>query len=63
MSRVRERRDSARLAPKALDVLLVVGVLLVEDLQGDLALEQPVVGPVDARHAAGPHELLELVAV
>ena len=38
-------------------------VLGPEDLDGDLPLELAVVGAEDARHAAGSHELLELVAV
>jgi len=61
--RMRQGRDCSRLAPEALDVLLVVGVVLVEHLQRDLALEQPVVRAKDARHATGADELLELVAV
>ena len=61
--RMRELGDRARLAAEALDVLVVVGELLVQHLQRDVALEQPVVRPVDARHAAGADELLELVAL
>ena len=60
--RMRERRDRARLAAEPLDIVLVGGVLVVEDLQRDLAVEQPVVRAVDARHATGADELLELVA-
>ena len=38
--RVRELRDRAGLAPEALDVLLVVAVLRVQDLERDVPLEQ-----------------------
>ena len=38
--RVRELRDRARLAAEALDVLVVVAVVLVQDLQRDVPLEQ-----------------------
>ena len=60
--RVGELRDRARLAAEALDVVLVARVLLVEDLQRDRALEQPVVRPEDVRHASRPDQLVELVA-
>src|SRR5581483_12042853 len=53
--------DRAGLAPEALDVLAVVGVLLVQDLESDLPVQQAVVRAKDARHAAGADELLELV--
>ena len=56
---MRERRDGPRLAAEPLDVLGVGGVLLVQDLQRDLAAEQAVVRPIDARHAAAADELLE----
>ncbi len=61
--RVGELGDGAGLPPEALDVLLVVGVVLMQHLECDVALEQLVARAVDARHAAGPHELLELVAL
>src|SRR5581483_11138902 len=61
--RVRELGDGARLPPEALDVLVVVDVVGVEDLQRDPPLEQAVEGAVDPRHAAGADELLELVAL
>ena len=61
--RVRELRDRARLAAETLDVVGVGGELLVQHLQRDVTLEQPVVSPVDARHAACADELLELVAL
>ncbi len=57
-----ELRDRARLAAEALDVVLVPGVLLVQDLQRDGPLEQPIVRAIDVRHAARADELLELVA-
>ena len=43
--------------------VVVARIVLVEDLDRDVALEQPVVRPVDARHAARADELLELVPV
>ncbi len=61
--RMRERCDGPRLVTETPDVLGVTGVLLVQDLQRDLAVEQPVVCPIDARHAAAADERLELVAV
>ena len=61
--RVRQPRDGARLAAEALEVLGVLGVVLVEDLDRDLALELAVVRTEHAGHATGSHELLELVAV
>ena len=60
--RVAELGDRARLAAKALDVLLVGGELLVEDLDRDRAVEQAVVGLPDAGHPAASDELEELVA-
>ena len=54
-------RDRARLAPEALDVVLVGAVLLVQDLDGDGALEQPVVRTEDVGHASRAHELVQLV--
>ena len=47
----------------ALEILRIVGVVLVEDLDRDAPLELAVAGAEDTRHAAGSHELLELVAV
>ena len=61
-ARVRELRDRAGLAAEALDRVRVAPVDVVQDLQRHLALEQAVVRPVDARHAARADELLELVA-
>src|SRR6185295_6959432 len=60
--RMRELRDRARLAPEALDVLLVLAVLFMEDLQRDVALEQRVEGAMDGRHSAGADDVLQLVA-
>ena len=60
--RMRERGDGPRLAAEPLDLRLVRAVVLVQHLQRDLAGEQPVVRPVDARHSSGPDELLELVS-
>ncbi len=61
--RMRKGGDGARLAPETLDVAVIARVLLVQHLQRDGASEQAVVRPVDARHASGADELLELVAV
>ncbi len=61
--RVREDGRRASLAPEPFDVLRLLQMALVEDLERDRTVEQPVVRPVDARHAAGADELLELVAV
>ena len=60
--RVRELRREPRLAAEPLDVVAVAHQLLVHDLQRDVALEQRVLRPIDAGHAAGPDELLQLVA-
>ena len=60
---VRQLGDRACLATEALEVLGIRGVVLVEDLDRDAPLELAVAGAEDARHAAGSHELLELVAV
>ena len=61
--RVRQPRDRPRLAAEALEVLGVGGVVLVKDLDRDAPFELAVVRPEDGRHAAGSHELLELVSV
>ena len=62
---VRMREDGGRpgLPPEALDVLGIVQVVLVEHLERDGAVEESVVRAIDARHAAGADELLELVPV
>ena len=52
-------RETLRRA--ALDPARVGSVVLVEDLDRDAPLELAVARPEDARHAAGPDELLELV--
>jgi hypothetical protein len=61
--RVRELGDRARLAAEALDVIGVRDELLMQHLERDVTLQQPVVRPIDARHAAGADELLQLVAL
>jgi hypothetical protein len=43
--RMREPGGSAGLAPEALDVVGIPRVVLVEDLDRDVTLEQPVTGP------------------
>ena len=51
-------RHGARLALESLDEVLVLVVLVVQDLQGDVAFEQRVMGLVDARHPAVPDDFL-----
>src|SRR5918995_584199 len=58
---VAELGNRARLAPEALDVLLVLRELLVERLDRDRAVQQPVVRLPNARHSAPADELDELV--
>ena len=48
---------------ESFDEVVVLVVLLVEDLQGDVALEERVVGPVDARHPAVADQFLQLVSL
>ncbi|RDJ93400.1 hypothetical protein B4Q13_22165 [Lacticaseibacillus rhamnosus] len=45
-----------------LDELVVLVVLLVEDLQCDVAFEQRVMSLVDGRHAAVPDDFLQFVS-
>ena len=59
--RVGELCDGTGLATKALDVVVVAGVLLVEDLERDSAFEKPVVRAEDVRHPARADQLLQLV--
>ena len=59
--RVAQLGDGAGFTPEPLDVLLVIRVAVVQDLERDVALEQSVVGAVDARHPPAADELLELV--
>ena len=61
--RVDQLRDRERLAAEAGDELVVVGEVLGEDLDRDGALEHPVGGPVDGRHAARAEPVAELVAL
>jgi hypothetical protein len=58
---MREASDGARLVAEALDVLAVLAELVVQDLERDVALEQAVVRPIDARHPARANDFLELV--
>ena len=60
--RVAEPCDGARLAPEPFDVLGVVGVAVVQDLDGDPAAQPAVAGAVDEGHPSGAGQLLELVA-
>src|SRR5438034_5358527 len=50
--RVREARCVLRLAPEALDELLVPGVAVVQDLDRDAPPELLVLGEIHVRHAA-----------
>ncbi len=61
--RVRELRHGPGFAPEALDLLAVGEKSLVEHLERHVALEQPVVSAIDARHAPCAHELFQLVAL
>ncbi len=49
---MRERGGVLRLAPEALDELLVVRVPVVEDLDRDAPAELLVLGEIDIRHAS-----------
>ena len=60
--RMLELGDRARLPLEALDEVVVLVVLLVEELQRDVALEERVMGPVHAGHAAVPDDFFQLVA-
>ena len=59
---VDQLRDRERLTAEAGDEPLVVGEVLGEDLDGDLALEDPVGRPVDGGHATRPEAVAELIA-
>ena len=59
---VHEPRDGQRLAPEARDELAVVGEVLGQQLDGDVALEARVEGAHDGRHAADAEPLAQLVA-
>ena len=61
-ARVLELRHGAGFALEALDEVVVFVVLLVQDLQRHVALEERVVSPVDAGHAAVADDLLQLVS-
>ncbi len=61
-ARVLELRHGASFALEALDEVVVFVVLLVQDLQRHVALEERVVSPVDAGHAAVADDLLQLVS-
>ena len=59
---VHQAGGGERLAAEALDERGVVGEVLGEQLDGDLALEPAVEGQVDGRHAAEAEPVAELVA-
>src|SRR3712207_2661312 len=58
-----EGGSANRLAPEALDELLVVGVLLPQDLERRLALEYAFAGHIHPRHATAAQYLKKRVAV
>ena len=58
---MRHLGDRPGLATESLHVLRVVAVMRMEQLQRDVALQQPVMSLVDARHPARADELDELV--
>ena len=60
--RMAQPGGGAGFTAEALDVLLVIRVAVVQDLERDHALQQPVVGAVDVRHPADPDQLLELIS-
>ena len=59
---MRDARCCLRLALKALDEFLVILVLLVENLDGDGALQELILCPIDICHAAAAHKHLQRVA-
>ena len=60
--RMLELRDRTCLPLEALDEFLVLVVLLVENLQGDVAFEERVMSLVDGRHPAVADDFLQLVS-
>jgi hypothetical protein len=60
--RMRETGGMRRLAPEALDELLVVRVAVVQDLDGDPAPQLLVLREVDVGHAAAPELARDAVA-
>ena len=61
--RVAEGRQDARLTVEAAALLGIVGRLIAEDLEGDVAPRVAVVGAVDLSLGADPEHLDDLVAV
>ena len=61
--RVHEPRRGQRLAAEARDERRVLGQVLGQQLDGDVALQARVEGELDGRHAADAQAALELVAV
>ena len=55
--------DRAGFPLEPLDKVLVLVVLLVQDLQGDIALEQGVMGSVHPGHPAVTDQFLQLVSL
>ena len=60
--RMVERGGELRLAQEALSEAPVLGQLRCEQLEGDLAVERKVVGPVDDAHPAAAEQRLDPVA-
>ena len=50
-------RCGARLSAKSIQRLMIGGVLIGEELQGDVAAESSVFGPVDHTHAAAAERI------
>jgi hypothetical protein len=61
--RVDEARDGQRLAPEARDEVAVLGEVLGEELDRDVALQARVEGELDGRHATDAEAAFEAVAV
>jgi hypothetical protein len=60
---VREGGGALGLASEALDELVVVGVALAHDLEGDVPIQNVVVGEIDLGHTSCPQRLDDAVAV
>ena len=57
--RMHEPRGSERLSTEARDERRVIGEVLSEELDGDIALEALVESQMDGRHAADPEPALD----
>jgi hypothetical protein len=61
--RVGERRGVSGFPSEALDELPVLGVVVLQQLEGHVPIEDLVVGQVDIRHASAAHQASELVSL